>query len=370
LRLARVAVVDIVAKTQVHNQGKRIAILSYPLRKGQERKNANLSWAQALIVWNSLGHRSMSDALDLVTDPVLKAQLRKLRESEGSVLTSLNLRKELLGFGSQKGIYKPSGSPYALWVRQTLRGVYGDQPPVEHPDGSWTYRYAPEGRRDVADMSLATNQSLLKCLSDGVPVGVLLEKEIGVGRRAYEIRGLAFVESFDGTHFRLKGEPIDWDARPVPETTLPPFEPFDRNIPQPTQVSRKLRTQRFRWAISQAYHEKCSLCELGFKLRGETIGLEAAHVVPFQVGGTSRDVRNGILLCRNHHSLFDRYAWTFDEDYRVKIAEDKDLRSTALPNHILKLEGKRIPNLPDRRELCPDPIAIKFRMDKFTGFWE
>lgn len=312
----------------------------------------------------------MPDPLSSISDPVLKSQLQGLREKEGEVLTADNLRKELQGFRGQKGIYKPSGSPYALWVRQTLRGAYPDQKPVFLPDGSWTYRYAPEGREGKTDMSLDTNRALLRCKDAGVPIGVLVQREGDRGRRTYEVLGLAFVEAFDGVHFVLRGEPIDVESSPVPGDVPPPFEPFDKLLRPKTEILRILREQRFKYAVRQIYHERCSLCELGFKLRGMPLGLEAAHVIPFEDGGTSRDVRNGILLCRNHHSLFDSSAWTFDQKYRVVITEDREFRSSAVPNHILKLEGETLPNLPDRPEDCPDPKAIEFRLGRFSKAWE
>lgn len=311
----------------------------------------------------------MSDPLSSVSNEALRAQLWKIREKVGTVLSVKSLQGELQGFLSRKGIYKPSGSRYALWVRQTLSKAYPDEAPVVHPDGSWTYKYSPEGRGGKTDLSLDTNKSLLRCRDDGVPVGVLVQREGGTSGRTYEVMGLAIVEDFDGTHFILRGEPIDWDTKPVLETAQPPFEPFERSLPHRSEVFQRLREPRFSWAVNQAYGEKCSLCELGFKLRGEPIGLEAAHVIPFKDGGTSRDVRNGILLCRNHHSLFDGWAWTIDEKYRVMVADDKGFRSTAASNHILSLEGKEIPNLPKAPELRPDPKAIVYRLDRFSKFW-
>ncbi len=311
----------------------------------------------------------MPDPLASVSDAAHRAQLWKIREWAGTPRPAQSLREDLQGFRGQKGIYKPSGSPYALWVRQTLRKVYADQAPEIHSDGSWTYKYSPEGRAGKIDLSLDTNRSLLRCQEDHVPVGVLVQKEGDAAGRTYEVRGLAYVEDFDGDHFILRGEPIDWDTPPAPGTQVPPFEPFERNLPRRTARFESLREPRFRWVVSQAYHQKCSLCELGFRIRGEPVGLEAAHVIPFKDGGTSRDVRNGILLCRNHHSLFDGWAWTIDEDLRVVVADDRDLRESALPNHLLALEGKPIPNLPEAPELRPDRAAIGFRLREFSQFW-
>lgn len=115
----------------------------------------------------------MLDPLDAVQDDELRRQLIRLRANYFTTIDSERLGKLLRGFRSQKGIYKPSGSSHALWVRQTLRGAYLDQEPEYHPDGSWTYRYSPEGRGGHPDMRLDTNRALLQCQADRMPVGVM-----------------------------------------------------------------------------------------------------------------------------------------------------------------------------------------------------
>ncbi len=302
-----------------------------------------------------------------LTDPAQKERLWKLRELAGTVQESTRLREEDLGFGDQRGIHRPSGSPYALWVRQTHRGPYADEDPVVRPDGSWTYRYAPEGRGGVTKMNLPTNQGLLRCEADGVPVGVLREKP-GVGKvRSYEVLGLAFVE-WDGTHFVFKGEPMDWEALPMKGPTPPPFEPREPRVLSETM--RAIRDRRFAWTVRQAYHQKCSLCELGFRLGGRTVGIEAAHLIPFEDQGNTHDVRNGVALCRNHHSLFDEFAWAFDEDFRVHVAPDKQFRVSATLNHILEMEDEKLRNLPDQPDEQPAPEAIRDRLGRFERAWE
>ncbi len=309
----------------------------------------------------------MTDPLDALADPTQKVQLWKLRSLAGSVQEYTQLRTEDLGFGDQRGIHRPKGSRYALWVRQTRQGPYPDEDPVVHSDGSWTYRYAPEGRGGISQLDLPTNQGLLNCEADGVPVGVLREKP-GYGRvRSYEVLGLAFVK-WDGSHFVFQGEPMDWEAPPVVGAVPPPFEPREPLVV--SEVTRAIRNRRFAWAVRQVYHEKCSLCELGFRLGGRTVGIEAAHLIPFEDGGNSHDVRNGVALCRNHHALFDEFAWAFDEDLRVHVAADKQFRVSATLNHILGMEGERLRNLPDRAEDQPAQEAIRDRLERFEKAWE
>ena len=71
----------------------------------------------------------MVDPLEAIRDPETKEQLLWLRTNYGTIVEAERLGRLVKGFKSQKGIYKPTGSFYALWVRQTLRGVYPDEDP-------------------------------------------------------------------------------------------------------------------------------------------------------------------------------------------------------------------------------------------------
>lgn len=311
----------------------------------------------------------MPDPIDKVESATHRQQLARIRELYGQVLSSEQLRSEISGFQSQKGIYKPGGSEYALWVRQTARGVYPDKEPTTFEDGSWSFRYAPEGRAGVSDMGLDTNRALVRCHEKGIPVGVFRQTAAVQGRTSYEVLGLAYVEDFDGTHFLLRGEPIDWTVTPEPESVIPVFEPLELGTPSLAESVRLIRDQRFGVVIRRLYHDQCSLCQLGFRLRGRSVGLEAAHIIPVESRGNLRDVRNGVLLCRNHHSLFDLYAWTMDEDLRVQVADDAEFRKSAEANHVLKFEGVRLPNLPTAQRDYPATKAIEWRMKEFVRAW-
>jgi hypothetical protein len=311
----------------------------------------------------------MADALERVADPQLRAQLQLIRELYGRVLTSEELQQRIRGFQGQKGIYKPAGADAALWVRQTRRGVYPDEELSEQTDGSWTFRYAPEGRAGRSDLSLDTNRALLNCKSTGTPVGVFRQTSDILGRSAYEVLGLASVEEFDGELFVLRGEPIDWTGIPVPETVVPIFHPFQAGGPTLVESLRVARDSRFSVAIRRIYHEKCALCKVGYRVKGQVVGVEAAHIIPVQDGGVIGDLRNGLLLCRNHHALFDQFAWTLDEELEVRVSPDREFRESALANHILGWEGERLPNLPKLERDFPAREAIDWRIKRFESAW-
>ena len=307
----------------------------------------------------------MTDPLDSIVEGSRREELQALRDLDGMVRTSAELRSALPGFKGQKGIYKPHGSPYALWIRQTLRGVYPDREPVVEPDGSWKYDYAPEGRGGRPDMTLDTNRALLRCMEDKIPIGVIRQIPSQAGKRIYEVRGLGYVTGFDGTHFALRGEPIDVTERPVEVPSALRFEPFDRTLPSVAPALRRIRETRFKLAVRRIYHERCSLCNIGYHVGRTPLAIEAAHIIPVQNDGTSKDVRNGVLLCSNHHTLFDSFAWTLDDHLRVLVTSDADFRRSASSNHVILAEGKKVPNLPDDQLDFPDGAAIRFRMDLF-----
>lgn len=307
----------------------------------------------------------MADPVDRISDKRLSVALARIRGMNGSLEFSDTLQEMIPGFRTRKGIYKPQNSDYALWIRQTSKGAYPDGDIQTLPDGSWLYRYTPEAKEGATDLNLSTNRALLKSMDDRVPVGVFIQARLPGARRTYEVMGLAYVEEFDGAHFVMHGQPIDFENEPMHSSNISPFAAFEYEPPRMTESNRIIRDRSFQTAVRRVYKGKCSLCELGYTFRGEVIGVEAAHIIPVKDRGTSKDVRNGILLCRNHHDLFDRYLWAFDEDYRVVVSEDRGFRKSALTNHILKAEGKQLSNLPNLDYDLPGREAIDFRLERF-----
>lgn len=308
----------------------------------------------------------MSDPVDRIGNRRLSDALERIRSLNGNLELSEKLKEFIPGFRTQKGIYKPHDSDYALWIRQTSNGPYPDSEIQPLPDGSWVYRYTPEGKGEVTDMKLSTNRALFRSMEDRIPVGVFIQAKLPGARRMYEVMGLAYVESFDGTHFIMHGQPIDFQDEPMVNRDISPFIPFESVPPKMTESMRVVRDRGFQTAVRRVYRGKCSLCDLGYTFRGEVIGVEAAHIIPVQDKGTSKDVRNGILLCRNHHDLFDRYLWAFDEDFRVVVSSDRYFRKSAENNHVLKAEGKKLSNLPLLDYDLPGKEAIDFRLERFN----
>lgn len=72
----------------------------------------------------------------------------------------------------------------------------------------------------------------------------------------------------------------------------------------------------FRKLLLKAYNRKCCMCKMNYE-----VVLEACHIVPWSVSSAEQrlDVRNGILLCANHHKLFDNGIIEVKEDYSIYL---------------------------------------------------
>ena len=79
------------------------------------------------------------------------------------------------------------------------------------------------------------------------------------------------------------------------------------------------RDRGFRRAIREIYQDTCALCRSRVVTQNDESLIEGAHIIPWKENGTD-DPRNGLALCGTHHWLFDRYMFTIDDNYRIKLS--------------------------------------------------
>lgn len=115
----------------------------------------------------------------------------------------------------------------------------------------------------------------------------------------------------------------------------------------------------FRAALLDAYDTQCAICGLSF----EEV-LEAAHIVPWSEASDEERIsaRNGVLLCANHHRLFDSGWIRIEENRKVYHVNesldgygDCDLASTV------NFHKKRL-CLPERRKVWPAKECLRKRL--------
>ena len=132
-----------------------------------------------------------------------------------------------------------------------------------------------------------------------------------------------------------------------------------------SQVKVRGIAQRiFRQALLEAYEYQCSMCRLSFE---ET--LEAAHIIPWSKCEHSLRIspENGILLCSNHHKLFDCGYISIDHTYKICYEDeefDQNNYSDSDVNASIKLHGKNI-FLPKKKSLHPNKELLKRRESEY-----
>ena len=93
---------------------------------------------------------------------------------------------------------------------------------------------------------------------------------------------------------------------------------FRRRRPSPPRRSssagsKRDRSTAFGRKVKDAYGGQCAACGLGQRL------VEAAHILPVGLEGPDTP-RNGIALCPNHHTAFDKHLmWIQPVFHRIKL---------------------------------------------------
>jgi len=115
--------------------------------------------------------------------------------------------------------------------------------------------------------------------------------------------------------------------------------------------TRTPRNPAFRERVLQAYEYRCAVCGFDVRLGNAPIALEAAHIKWHQAGGPDEEP-NGLALCSLHHKLFDRGAFSLDEDLRLLVSESAH-GSGGFDHWLMQFHGKRIQR-PQRTRYMPD----------------
>jgi len=129
---------------------------------------------------------------------------------------------------------------------------------------------------------------------------------------------------------------------------------------EPHLVRPRLGQGGFRVLVTDTYNRRCAIT-------GERTlpALEAAHIRPYGEGG-EHDARNGLLLRRDIHSLFDAGYVTVTPDSRFEVSR-RIKEEFENGRHYYELHGKEIFVPVDVRR-WPDPEALRWHNENaFRG---
>ena len=266
------------------------------------------------------------------------------------------------------GIYVPSaarveydgGRKYALSVHSTGREKYDDRPPIPLADGTWVLSYAAH---EGSDSSQGYNSALMNCLSDGIPVGVLVKEALG-----YHVLGLAYVEQYNSATrmFTLHGPvsaateaagsfvPHGFEDLPADEQDiLMELDGQDERCVVTAQQIRREQQSKFRNALLDAYSGTCAITGVNVP---EV--LQAAHINPYR-GRKSQIVNNGILLRADLHLLYDAHLISV-EPSSLSVSLSERLENTAyLRDNHQKLRT------PASADLAPNTDLLAIHYEQF-----
>ncbi|MGY1805038.1 phosphorothioated DNA-binding restriction endonuclease [Blastococcus sp. SYSU D00922] len=94
-----------------------------------------------------------------------------------------------------------------------------------------------------------------------------------------------------------------------------------------TQEQRQ-RSRAWPAAVIEAWDRQCAFCGFDGAAGGAVVGIEAAHVRWFKLGGPD-DLDNGLALCSLHHKLFDRGILGLDESHAVVVSQRFSARTQS-----------------------------------------
>jgi putative restriction endonuclease len=106
--------------------------------------------------------------------------------------------------------------------------------------------------------------------------------------------------------------------------------------------SRDQRRRSSAWpaAVIAAWDRQCAFCGFDGAAGGAVVGIEAAHVRWFKLGGPD-DLDNGLALCSLHHKLFDRGILGLNPDLAIEVSERFSAR-TPQGRAVYDLHGRAL----------------------------
>lgn len=248
----------------------------------------------------------------------------------------------------QGGIWNPGASwkisdplSATLSINTTLSGVYEDQ---EIAAGLWRYDYQTGGTE-------GKNAKLRKAWELQVPIIWFRQEELG---RRYVPYIVYVVDDYPDLNYCLIAPDLTLSL------ALKTGDEFQKRYAM-REMKQRLHQPAFRARVLNAYGVRCAVCNLQM---GPL--LEGAHITPDSDASSSTSVRNGISLCKIHHSAYDRAILGIDTSYSIHIRADilKIEDGPMLRYGLQEMHGRNL-ILPEKEEHRPDLSRLSYRFHDF-----
>lgn len=127
------------------------------------------------------------------------------------------------------------------------------------------------------------------------------------------------------------------------------------------QTRQRIHQRAFRDRVLDAYREKCCVCRLTHPSL-----LDAAHIVPDADPDGEPVVRNGLALCKLHHTAYDRSFFGVRPDLRIEVRPSilTETDGPMLEHGLKRIHGTGI-SVPRKKEHKPEAWRLEQRFEKY-----
>lgn len=257
----------------------------------------------------------------------------------------------------QQGIFKPKGMMGALSLKSSPPRQRNDRPFVYHDEftDEGYLRYKEQASRDE------DNANVRRAYENRLPMVYLK----GIAESTYRATFPVYVIGHDPATRQYL---IDVSGE-NPDTGRVDFQFSDGVEVGKSYASRTVEVREhqrdFRALVMTVYRTTCAVCALK---HGDL--LDAAHVIGDREEGGIAAVKNGLALCKIHHSAFDAHILGVDPDYTVHIREDilNEVDGPMLKHGLQGHHGQKLRALPARTPEWPQRDLLARRFEKFQAF--
>lgn len=254
-----------------------------------------------------------------------------------------------------QGIFKPRVLDVPLSITTTIEGPYDDRP---GPDGLFLYRYrgTNPNHPDNRGLRFAMEQRLPLIYFYGLVPGKYLATWPVFIVKDNPAELLFSVAVDDAAYSSLNLDQYDTGGYVSDDSTA-------RRAYITASVRQRVHQRSFRERVLEAYRRQCSFC----RLRHEEL-LDAAHIIDDKDPLGEPFVRNGLSLCKLHHTAFDKYFIGVRPDYVLEVRHDilKEHDGPTLLHAIQGLHGKVI-TVPNQSEHRPSRELLEIKYEKFRA---
>jgi len=244
----------------------------------------------------------------------------------------------------QRGIINPSVLDETLCVQTSYKSPYLD----DNSSGPVQYKFEAQH-----GPTAGSNIKLRRALQNRVPI-VYLQ---GVATGKYVAWANVFVTGED-----LVNQHVTINLDPAASAYV--MTSVDNEIEKQyalTEARRRVHQPKFRAEVLLAYETKCAICRLK---HGEL--LDAAHIVPDSDSRGIASVRNGMALCKIHHTAYDKRLLGISPDYEVRVNEALllEVDGPMLKHGIQEMHGTQI-HIPRQKIQQPDKELLAITFENF-----